>query len=334
MSSSIYEEALADVKKLKEVAEQNAKNAIIDAVTPKIREMIEQQLIGDASTEDGDVLSDLAESLLDNDADDVQLTAESLRALSGLVNNTSEFSVKDAELNSLLVQERLLVIMDSTVDEAPNVDSLAEMKEEIVTTYGRLVENRSAVSDVDFNRIQRRLASLDHFLNEAIGEKEMNERDLRSILDEEALRLVLDLGDDVDVDPEVVAVTVEPAEVEEEEEVTDVEEDGDDVETAEVEEEVFEAVTPGIEAREAGEAEIASTRGGGAGVIGSDAATLGESDVTDDEVLEINEEQLASMIRSILSEDDTDEGALAGAPVEEWGEGDDHDADEGAGAGD
>ncbi len=32
MSSSIYEEALADVKKLKEVAEQNAKNAIIDAV--------------------------------------------------------------------------------------------------------------------------------------------------------------------------------------------------------------------------------------------------------------------------------------------------------------
>ena len=33
--SKIFEEAIADVKKLKEVAEQNAKRAIIDSVTLK-----------------------------------------------------------------------------------------------------------------------------------------------------------------------------------------------------------------------------------------------------------------------------------------------------------
>ena len=39
--SKIFEEAIADVKKLKEVAEENAKKAIIESITPKIRlEMI------------------------------------------------------------------------------------------------------------------------------------------------------------------------------------------------------------------------------------------------------------------------------------------------------
>ena len=46
MSKQLYEEALADVKKLKEVAEDNAKRAILDAVTPRIRDLIEHQLLG------------------------------------------------------------------------------------------------------------------------------------------------------------------------------------------------------------------------------------------------------------------------------------------------
>ena len=47
MSKQLYEEALADVKKLKEVAEDNAKRAILDAVTPRIRDLIENQLMGE-----------------------------------------------------------------------------------------------------------------------------------------------------------------------------------------------------------------------------------------------------------------------------------------------
>ena len=41
MSTNIYAEAIAEAKKLRELAEQNAKNAIIEAVTPKIREFID-----------------------------------------------------------------------------------------------------------------------------------------------------------------------------------------------------------------------------------------------------------------------------------------------------
>jgi len=49
MSKQLYEEALADVKKLKEVAEDNAKRALLEAVTPRIRDLIEHQLLGESS---------------------------------------------------------------------------------------------------------------------------------------------------------------------------------------------------------------------------------------------------------------------------------------------
>lgn len=45
MSKQLYEEALADAKKLKEVAEDNAKKSLIEAVTPRIRDLIERELL-------------------------------------------------------------------------------------------------------------------------------------------------------------------------------------------------------------------------------------------------------------------------------------------------
>jgi len=55
MSKKLYEEALADARQLTEVAESNARRAIIDSVTPRIKELIEKQLLGEsASCEDED----------------------------------------------------------------------------------------------------------------------------------------------------------------------------------------------------------------------------------------------------------------------------------------
>ena len=45
--SNIFDEAIADAKKLKEIAEQNAKNRIIEAVTPKIKRLIEAEISGE-----------------------------------------------------------------------------------------------------------------------------------------------------------------------------------------------------------------------------------------------------------------------------------------------
>jgi hypothetical protein len=62
MSKQLYDEALADVMKLKEVAENNAKRVILESVTPRIRELIEQQILAEAvddeKEEDEEILLD------------------------------------------------------------------------------------------------------------------------------------------------------------------------------------------------------------------------------------------------------------------------------------
>ena len=45
MSENLFEQAIADAKKIREVAEENAKKAVLEAVTPKIKEFIENSIL-------------------------------------------------------------------------------------------------------------------------------------------------------------------------------------------------------------------------------------------------------------------------------------------------
>jgi len=95
MSRTLFEEAIADAKLLREAAEQNAKNAIIEAVTPKIREFIENQLVGDTSrVEEGDflrgALSEADEAV--EEEEEVALDESALRTLVELFNGGNKAS--------------------------------------------------------------------------------------------------------------------------------------------------------------------------------------------------------------------------------------------------
>lgn len=67
--SSLFKDAITDAKQLRAAAEQNAKNAIVEAVTPRIRALIESQLLGEDTDMDDDV-----DMLLDVDDDTMQGT--------------------------------------------------------------------------------------------------------------------------------------------------------------------------------------------------------------------------------------------------------------------
>lgn len=67
MSKQLYEEALADAKRLKEVAEDNAKRALVEAVTPRIRDLIEKELLREADESDDVNEMDLDELELGNE---------------------------------------------------------------------------------------------------------------------------------------------------------------------------------------------------------------------------------------------------------------------------
>ena len=58
MSQTLYEEAIAEARRLTEMAEQNAKNKIIDAVTPQIKRLIEQELMGSEEMPDSEEMGD------------------------------------------------------------------------------------------------------------------------------------------------------------------------------------------------------------------------------------------------------------------------------------
>ena len=58
MSKQLYEEALADARRLKEVAEDNAKRALVEAVTPRIRDLIEKELLKEVDESDEEVDED------------------------------------------------------------------------------------------------------------------------------------------------------------------------------------------------------------------------------------------------------------------------------------
>jgi hypothetical protein len=58
MSINLYQEAIIEARQLREMAETNAKNKIIEAVTPKIRRLIEQQLADEELEDDSLVVGD------------------------------------------------------------------------------------------------------------------------------------------------------------------------------------------------------------------------------------------------------------------------------------
>jgi len=114
--NSIYNEAILDAKKLREVAEANARNALIEAVTPRVRELIEKQLLNDTGDIDSsvssineskgeeDIILDLdllqggAEGGHDpgvEDDDELLLSTESVEALMALKANESVDSVDE-----------------------------------------------------------------------------------------------------------------------------------------------------------------------------------------------------------------------------------------------
>ena len=70
MTSNLYEQAIAEAKQLKEMAEQNAKNKIIEAVTPRIKALIEAQIIGEQDELVDDEATGIDLAMMDDSAEE------------------------------------------------------------------------------------------------------------------------------------------------------------------------------------------------------------------------------------------------------------------------
>jgi len=103
MSTTLYKEAIAEAQQLKELAEQNAKNKIIEALTPRIQAMVESQLLSEQSEieiEDLDLpMGDSGEEIpvADELVDDDDTSSESDVEASVIINAQGDVNVAVSE---------------------------------------------------------------------------------------------------------------------------------------------------------------------------------------------------------------------------------------------
>jgi hypothetical protein len=209
MSTRLYDEAIAEAKQLRELAEKNAKNAIMEAITPKIKSFIEDQLIGSESS-NNDNTSGLTETLLGSalDSDEIELSENELSALMGLVSESS----KKKELLNIINK------VDNTSKEKNMSYNNRDEYLEIDLEDSLLSESRTQAKDVDEYSLEEIVSMLegdDDGEDDDTGkEPDLGEMSLEA-LEEAILKMELDLGDDVEL-PEDWEGSVSVAEGEDE----------------------------------------------------------------------------------------------------------------------
>ena len=138
MSKQLYEEALADVKKLKEVAEDNAKKALIEAVSPRIKDLIEAELLKEASDDDKQASDDL---LLDDGEEVAEIPVSTFDASQAIVDPAvaAAMSLPDEEGKVTLDLDAI------TVTPSP-LDAQFELSNESIKLINPIVEKVNAVT--------------------------------------------------------------------------------------------------------------------------------------------------------------------------------------------
>ena len=163
MSKSLYEEAIADAKSLKETAEQNAKNAIIEAVTPRIRSFIEEQLLGTENNQENnkDVLDTvITESIGSSvDTDNIVLDETALERLVEVFSGKKQITGPERFIARQAMQESF---KDLQTNDKEKLMSVANKLNKTLET----LEDSKIVNDVRVKKESSNMPKNDDILYE------------------------------------------------------------------------------------------------------------------------------------------------------------------------
>jgi len=152
MNKSIYEEAIADAQKLRELAEETAKNRVVEAVMPQIRTLVNRRILGE-QVEDLEAEEDFADdSLMGVEAAVEELPAPAIDAGnegSGSVINVSAQGDVNIDVQSGEEDEEEFVLTDmmaealaSLIRGSSSEDRRLEAIEEAIVKMRRLQERK------------------------------------------------------------------------------------------------------------------------------------------------------------------------------------------------
>jgi len=169
MSQTLYEEAIAEARRLTEMAEQNAKNKIIEAVTPQIRMLIERELMGDDDDELDD--SDDDDSLEDEvpgGAGSADIATLDLDALSPAPQSAASPSGASVKMNGGTVEVSVDGVKVEVKPEGPHDDEIL-LDQTVSETLSRLMSGRKKrnIFQERLNKLRVNVAVLKKAISEA-----------------------------------------------------------------------------------------------------------------------------------------------------------------------
>lgn len=224
-SKTLYEEAIADVKKLKQLAENQARDLVLQKVEPRIKQLVEQQLFQESSDDEESDVEECNEC--DSDMEEASTTASVAGYTAPLgaepkkdkldETEDEQYEVTEGDDSSLahLAEFTRPISDDKFIAEVfrihDKVGNLVTTKRSIKLTneyMSQLVETISKLEDMyvylkesysgkDMEELERKLEK-SYGLANAVKESTMKMRDL---LNEETLTMKINgLSDDVDLD--------------------------------------------------------------------------------------------------------------------------------------
>jgi len=265
--SKLFEEALADAKKLKQVAEENAKKAILESITPKIKEFIDQQIIEQSDVQEGENCSECGGQLYEGEShtcedSDVNLDEDSIASLMEMlgVNTTITKSRVRKTLDKMNHQQ--ILNLNEAAKKANSDDKLQsnEINKQYKNLFEEISMNKERYYEVDLQALREAVEQqaddlhaeselkkeMEGMYNEESEDEESSEGYVHEVSEEEEeeggesdqleemlqeIKLALDLGEEIEEDmlPEELRALLLPEDDEEGEESLDDEEDSDEL---------------------------------------------------------------------------------------------------------
>jgi len=204
MSNNLYEQAIADAKKIREVAEENAKKAVLEAVTPKIKQFIESQIFEekeDEEKEEGHCVSEKDEEKEKNEGrhasedETVELDETAVNALLDLIGEDN-VPTRSKQVMSMALKEAMSRLSNQERNKLFNMtqkinESVDKMENE--SLYNKRKENtimsgNEKYYEIDLGLLREALDDEDKketYMAEADEDMEMPDLD-DPILDEPA----------------------------------------------------------------------------------------------------------------------------------------------------
>jgi hypothetical protein len=259
--SKLFEEALADAKKLKQVAEENAKKAILESITPKIKEFIDQQIIEQSNVQEDKTCEECGSKLYEGEshaceASHVNLDEDSIASLMEMlgVNKTITKNRVKKTLDKMSHQQ--ISNLNEAAKKANSDDKLQsnEINKQYKNLFEEISMNKERYYEVDLQALREAVEQqADDLHAESELKKEMEHMQMEGEESEDSssegsaheeseekssdpleemlqeIKLALDLGEEIEEDmlPEELRALLLPED--EDEESLDDDEDSDEL---------------------------------------------------------------------------------------------------------